>query len=521
MADELELSSSPDGTQVIFRGRKLYSSKPIHDASFRTKRLAASPDSIILWQSPLLWYGLDELLQKAGEQCWVIGIEAEPALLRLAREHLPQLTVNRVSVVDTGQESIASVLSAIETGRYRRVIELTTGPSAMLHRDTYRRVRDLLDRQIQIVWQNRLTLRAMGRLWIRNIACNIPRLMDQTPVPYSDKPVVVAGAGPSLDRSIGLLCELRDQITLVAVDTALPALAGAGIYPEMVVAVEAQLANAYDFLGSKTNRYTLVADLGSAPAAVSLHSRCAWVLSRYAAVTVLDRVARLPGINRILPPLGSVGVTAVTLALSITSNPVFLTGLDFAVNPGQTHARGTPSALWRLAHADRFHPPGDYTLHINRVHAPSAIGGMCETTLVLSGYAKELARAIGSRTVFQIEPSGLPVGATAVSTDEAAERIRRLLDTNLIDSALGTDTTRPATRAELAEFIDRELSYLDSFLSPQAGPVEISACDYLYDIAGFHGESKDARRSESVRVLASYFLERWQLSRSLVSLHPS
>jgi hypothetical protein len=410
-------------------------------------------------------------------------------------------------------EDIAGILAQIESGRYRRILELTTNAAAMLHRAEYRRIRDLLDRQIQIVWQNRLTMHAMGRLWIRNTIMNLPSLVDTRIPLFDDRPVVVAGAGPSLDDSLLLLSDLREEIQIVAVDTAVPALADAGITPDIVIAVEAQLANAYDFLPVADRSYTLIADIGSSPAAADLHKSRAWIISVHSPISLLERVSALPGIISTLPPLGSVGVSAVLIALQYTKAPLFLTGLDFSVLRGQTHARGTTAPRWQHIHSDRLSPVEDPTIGVPRITAPAAAGGRCVTTLVLAGYAKELVKTIGGRDAYEISAIGPYIGAKPIDPGHARTLIRQFSGT----LARGAERERVvnATAAEITQFIAQEIEFLSRFLSGDRSTKTVSACDYLNAVSGIGSTDAD---SNAAAIMATYFLHRWQVSLNLLSL---
>lgn len=526
MDDELELRPSAVGTHVVYRQRLLYSSRPQAGARARVRGLSILPGTLILWQSPLLWYGLDELERVTPDDCWIVGVEADETLYRLSLGQLPEPHQHRLSLINTSAEDVASVLSELESARYRRVVELTTNGGAMLNRPVYRRTRDLLDRQIQVVWQNRLTIHAMGRLWVRNSIMNLPSLLGAEGPMLDDRPVVVCGAGPSLDTAAPMIAEQRQHIQIIAVDTAVPALAARSIVPDLVIAVEAQLINAYDFLPVGRREYLLLADLGSTPAAVDLHARRGWLVSMHSRITLLDRLAKLPGVWAALPPLGSVGVSAVLVAMRMSHGPIYLTGLDFAVVPGQTHARDTPAARRQHISNMRLHPVGDPTLNISRVQTRSAAGNACATTLVLAGYAKELARTIGNRRVHHIAPIGPPVGAQPIDVATAGILIRQQTGNGEGKSGArgqGGPIIPDANdhQAGLSRFARNEKSLLERVIAGEENEELVSACDYLAAIGGIADQSATSARNQSVRILATYFRERWAIATDLINLRHS
>ena len=163
-------------------------------------------------------------------------------------------------------------------------------------------------------------------------------------------PVVVAGAGPSLESAFPILARCRAQFTLVAVDTALPMLRSSGLVPDVVVAVEAQAVNNQDFIGSAASMGAVLAcDLSVHPSVARLFAgRHFFFCSEFAPLRLWRRMDAAGLRPRGFPALGSVGVTAAHAALEITGESVFLTGLDLSF-PGAEDARGQQSPRARDA----------------------------------------------------------------------------------------------------------------------------------------------------------------------------
>ncbi|MCK4513707.1 MAG: DUF115 domain-containing protein, partial [Spirochaetaceae bacterium] len=335
---DLSLVETSDGLQVILDGRALYDDRPAVNATRKAQSLPVQAQTLYLLASPVAWHGVAELLSLLPDDSAILAVEADPVLLELSRRLLPEeLSGPKVMLSAADPESIRTALGGSPTNRaglsrFRRVREITFCRGALLNRPRYREIREALEQEIRIIWQNRLTLSAMGRLWVANVIRNLPRLADAVQLPTLHGAVIVCGAGPSLSASIPLLQADRGALTILAVDTALPPLVQRGITPDFVVAIEGQLANLYDFLPVGKRNYTLVADLSSAPSVVELHDpkQIAWVSSRFAEISLLDRITAAGLPLCAIPPLGSVGVAAVHIAFTLTDGPVLFTGLDFA-----------------------------------------------------------------------------------------------------------------------------------------------------------------------------------------------
>ncbi len=530
MAPELVLEETPHGCQVHYQGRALYGPRPVPDADRRVTARNVDPGTLIVWSSPVLWHGWRELSERLGTDTSVVAIEADPVLHELARRHLPPDT--RITLVPATLSAAIDALRRAGEHRYRRVLEISTTASALTHRSHYRDLIAALEREVRVFWQNRITLAAMGRLWLSNAIANIPQLCHARTAAPRAGPAVVCGAGPSLESAIPLIRDKRSRMTLIAVDTALPVLDSHGLTPDLAVALEGQIANAYDFLPVATRDYQLVTDLSACPAVARLHPRTTWTVAEFAPFSLVKRLSNLPGVQWALPPLGSVGVAAVRVALDLGCSPVVCAGLDFAVLPGMTHARGAPAYLNELSRANRLHRVRDPAVGARLIDLPGCEGRV-QSTLILQGYAGELARIVGERRdVYAAAPSGLFFGAKPVSVRDARVILDRappaLARGAPFDTAVADGTL---IRPTLVEFVRLELSRLTRFSRTLSGhgqnePTEIpAALDYLAceapdQILSFASQVSlrrpDVATWRRLRVAADYYTHRWRTTLDLL-----
>jgi uncharacterized Rossmann fold enzyme len=360
----------------------------------------------------------------------------------------------------------------------------------------------------------------MSRLWIRNIQRTLPLLpLANPPADLNRDTVVVCGAGPSLEKSVGFMREVRERVTIVAVDTALPVLHAHGLAPDIVVALEGQLYNAYDFLPVSDRNYILISDLTASAHVVQMHRKVTWTLSMFDSTAFVKRVATLPGIFAVLPPLGSVGVAAVDIAQRLSSGRVLLSGLDFAVQPGKTHARGAPSYLYGMAQSRRLAPVRDRGLEV-LLHEVTGARGSVGTTQVLLGYARELERIADASRCVVLEPEGAALSLPRVDVDEALGLTPNA--TMRHTQMRAHDESLVAGRAaKVKQFVSREIDLLEGFLvrdatSPDDRPLE--DCDYVTTDSGFSGlDAKDLARTRATRINAEYYLSHWKLARRLLA----
>lgn len=124
-----------------------------------------------------------------------------------------------------------------------------------------------------------------------------------------------------------------------------------------------------------------------------------------------------------IPPLGSVGLTAVYLALFMrfdSNVPVFVTGLDFSYRLGFTHARGAPAHTARLISSNRFKPVENYDAAF-KADAKTVPGknGPVITDTALKNYAALFVNYFkDSKNLYDAGFSGLNLGLPSVTAEQ-------------------------------------------------------------------------------------------------------
>ncbi|MBN1834260.1 MAG: DUF115 domain-containing protein [Spirochaetales bacterium] len=431
--DEPRLRETGRGLTIHYRGRYLYSSR---DPAAAPRRQAGSarlePGTLVFVPSLGLGYGLRELLERLPERCHVLCVEADPALMTLAAAsgiplpHSDHLTIVRLDA----PAAAAALLRSLRPWRFRRLAEVPLCSAHRLAPGVYRSIRETLEEEIRLFWQNKITLVEMSRLWLRNLIGNLP-LLPGARAAHSLKttaPIVVTGAGPSLERALEGLLAIRPRVRLLATDTSLPTLRAAGLRPDWVCVLEAQVHNLQDFVPDFDPSLHLVCDLTASPTVLHRFPQRTFFAARFHPLALFRRLSEHGILPTPLPPLGSVGVTAVELALRMTSGPVLLAGLDFSYLPGRTHARGAPAHLAPLSSGWRLRPPGTSAFEALLLRPRLALrgrsGSRVESDLTLSSYALQLERLIGaSGRVYDLTGEGLPCGALPVQGPRAIERL--------------------------------------------------------------------------------------------------
>ncbi len=494
-----ELIEAPGGPALRFHGRALYSERDPRSLPERSARsFDARPGTLVVCPSPLLGYGLDSLLSRLDRDSLLLCVEAEPALLELSLRSLPREILDDPRVTVSALHPDGSLGGRLpDLSRVRRAALLPLSGGYALHRGLYDAFVASLQSEMRRRLSNRATLTAMGRLWTRNLVRNIPLLARARPLAELQeaargKPIALLGAGPSLEAAFGPVARAGRGAFVVVVDTALSALMGAGVVPDAVVCLEAQVHNAADFIGNACLPCPLVADLTSHSAPLRFaRNGLHFVASDFAPLALLSRMRAAGLLPEELPPLGSVGVAALRIALAIgdPSMPVTVAGLDFSFERGKTHARGSAphaaalSSSWRLAESSAWRAsvrPG------TRAFADPRSGKSLIEDPALSGYA----------ALFRMEAEAFSSGLRDMRSQGADLGLRRpspgedpFLPLGSPRGVLPLSAVAAPDRSVLKDFVEGELDAVarlrrglsgEAPLSEEELRSSLAAEDYLY-----------------------------------------
>lgn len=444
------------GFSVSYKGRFLYSKyEPdraiigaIHAARFL-------PSTLILAASPVLWLGLPSLLEKLPENSFVLGIEWDKNLHELARTELDKLRsadglpspekeklscvallpfeendyiVNVLTKDRMPQKSSAArVLPHIST--FRRALMLEMSGGARLNKEKYMGSAALAENAVASFWKNRITLTKLGRLYSRNLFRNLgllPRRIDFRNLRKKvRRPIFVFGAGESLEKTLSSIPKnLLERCLILSVDAGTAALRAHGIKTDVICAVEGQLATERAYIGGCGKDSLIIADISSRPQ-VTRHTKkaVAYFASRYTDSAFLTSLYEKDFFPPEIPPLGSVGLSAVHIATLLRENtdiPIFVSGLDFSFSPGKTHAKNTSVHITRLSSSNRLNPPENYDAAFRagamRVLGKNGIPIFTDT--VLESYKKNFSDFFrNTPNLYDCGAQGLPLGITELSNE--------------------------------------------------------------------------------------------------------
>lgn len=332
------------------------------------------PGSIIFVFSPLLCYGLEELLLKAGPECFVFLIEYDKVLNdfskdffdKYAKEHdLFGKYSNFEFLEGKKSETLAYDIDNRKISRkygkdipffakYKRIVTLDFSGGAALSREFYDKTTRICNQKLHLFWSNTLTLTKFGRKYSHNFFSNLLLLEKSKPLSKLKasitKPLVVFGAGESSEQGILDISAKRDSYFILCVDTAFPMLLSHGLTPDGIVLEEAQSVISQSFIGARNAGCLIFQSLSSIPHPAGIDfplTQTVFYATEYADNTeFFNQLKEEIFFPETIMPLGSVGNTAFYLANILKKDdtvPVVCYGLDFMYSAGKTHAKGTPA----------------------------------------------------------------------------------------------------------------------------------------------------------------------------------
>jgi len=422
------------GFSINYKGQNLYSR---YNPSRTPERIAGEVvmegETLYILPSPLLFYGVSSLLDALPESSFILGIECDEELMKLSLKPATDLSHPQFELVRLdSREQLKVMLDRLGVWRFRRCKALYLNNGYNLYRDSYENLITFASHHISTFWRNRLTLNKLGHLWIKNIFQNTPLLNNSVP-DNCGKPVVVCGAGPSLDSTLRLLKKYRKSLYIIAVDTALATLLESEIVPDLVYALESQFYNLGDFHNSGNYNFHLLADITSYPQICRMNrGSLSFSRTAFSETILLKRLEKYGLSIREIPPLGSVGVAAAYSAMEFFNEPVFLTGLDFSYTPGKSHSKGSPFIKTLLMETDRFHPLVNQsgTQRKKMRSLPGKIPGITiQTDSILAGYGQLLSEVLQrSNRFYDLSEVGYPLGIPLVDKESFSELLKTLED---------------------------------------------------------------------------------------------
>ncbi|MDR3019427.1 MAG: DUF115 domain-containing protein, partial [Treponema sp.] len=434
------------GQPFVRNGKTLLSGKdPVGRCGQIADAVNVQDRTLYFCPSPIYGYGIDKLmarLETMAPNSAVLCVEADKELFELAQSHI-DVSGKRLHLTgDCDSGNLCALVRNVWGARaFRRIETIRFTGGWQLYPDIYNSLHDALQREIATDWSNTLTLAKLGRLYIRNFFKNLS-LLNRFPsvgeLSFGDAPVLVLGAGPSLDETLdalaahfkGNLAPETRPFKIVCADTCLGALADRELVPDLTVILESQHWNLRDFIGHGGWDIPAAVDLSALPQSALFFSKGYVFLTPWTQLRIFERLKAASLLPEVIPPLGSVGLTAVEITRRITRGAIICAGLDFSFAVDKYHARSTPGARTRLNTRGRFTSSVFPNTYETSFSAVSKSGSPVRSSPIMRNYRDLFEQEFselkfselkfgGEQRIFDITGTGLPLGIKTLSMEDA------------------------------------------------------------------------------------------------------
>ncbi len=285
-----------------------------------------------------------EAYLKATRDIPLIVVERDPNLLRevfRARDLAGLEQSDRVFFfAGEDPEQLTPFFRERQISRFDIVPHATLAP---LYGEYYGEVRAVVNRWLDRREINMNTLNRFGRLWVRNLAANLPLLergqaLSRLSGRFSPYPALLVAAGPSLEDLLPHLPDLARRMVVIAVDTSYGNLLKHGVKADFLIVTDPQYWNTRHLDFCDMEGTLVVSDTSVHPRTLRNH-RGPLYLSRSPFPLAAPLETGLLDIS--LKSGGSVATAAWDLALLLGCPRVYCAGLDLGFPGKQTHCRGS------------------------------------------------------------------------------------------------------------------------------------------------------------------------------------
>lgn len=240
-------------------------------------------------------------------------------------------------------------------------------PAFQVHcKEYFDAVKTLIKRNQRKNEINAATLKKFGKLWCRNSVKNIDSLSKCSGISCLKNaaddymPFLILGAGPSLEKILPYLPELKKRAVIVCVETALWALLRQGVQPDFIILTDPQFWAYKHIAGLSAPESILITEVSAYPSVFRFDCKKTLLCgSQFPVGQWFEKELSLDLGD--LGTGGSVASAAWNFAYYCGAKEIYVAGLDFAFPGKQTHIKGSSAEQTYHTVSDRISAPDKFT----------------------------------------------------------------------------------------------------------------------------------------------------------------
>jgi hypothetical protein len=490
MKDEMPLLvDTGRGLTIKWKGLYLASSRAPEESAIRkVKSYKLNASTLYIIPRPLFSYGMQHLYETLPENSFLLLIEPSEAIMAMTGKYFPlHLDKKRCRYVRSiHAEAIIHLIKDLGLWRFRKC-ELIEINAPWREDSFFTDLKKTFQVELNRYWKNRLILIELGDRWIHNLIQNIKDAKPRA-LPQWQGPLLICGAGPSLEKCLKEIKKYRDCFRILAVDTALPSLTSRGIKVDGVINLDGQFYNMLDFYHQDDN-YLLFSDLTSY-AASSRGKNNFFYYTPFTQSEFLEDVQEELQLTEV-PAMGSVGLTALHIALQINQGPLILCGLDFSYQLGDSHSKGGIFHQHYLNNQNRLKPDGDLTLSSLK-RSPSRLMKNRYTDGLLLSYRQQLQECLKeiNTKVYQWNPFYPLENLEILDANSFFKAPPGVSEISSTEQSLERNGTTPQIIEKMQEELDEIIGLWDLFQQGENNKPtllkKLQRMDYLYLASPFN-----------------------------------
>ncbi|MFH0925043.1 MAG: 6-hydroxymethylpterin diphosphokinase MptE-like protein [bacterium] len=322
---------------------------PIKEAGQQVTNIDLTKTNFIVLYGLGLGYLLESIIKTVNNRTKILVIEPNPATFKSAltlRDLTPLLSSPNIYI------SVGEDLKQFET-TWHNFFDLSTvtklatvdhAASYQLYKDYFNKVKKIINIAISKTASNLMTMMNEGLGYQLNTLRSIGHIINNPGVKtlfnlFPKKPIIIVGAGPSLDKNIYLLPMVKDRAVIIAVETALKPLLARGIEPHLVVTADPSIHNYRHLFAVDVKKAYLVAEPMVLPDSISDYPGKKFIASFND--KMMNYLTKYLGDKGHLSVWGSISTMAFDLARKMGGDPIIFIGQDLAFTGGRTYCRWT------------------------------------------------------------------------------------------------------------------------------------------------------------------------------------
>jgi len=208
-------------------------------------------------------------------------------------------------------------------------------PSMNFYRESYVKLISQVVSFIKRTDAGNRTTAAFGTKWVRNFFRNLVNINKTILYRQTAIPVIVTGAGPSLEYAMPVIKKVQDFCLIIAASSSVIALAKNDITADIVITTDGGNWALKHIYHTKNN--ILAVNLCAALPSQCCNTPFLIINDGSLWQNIILNELSLPSV--LIPQRGTVTATAVDLAMILSTGNIYLAGLDFSVRDIITHAR--------------------------------------------------------------------------------------------------------------------------------------------------------------------------------------